>query len=122
MEHKRRVEIDEEIGEDPGTASYLRKYAGAVSKVVGHLSEDRKADYLELAARWNNAGPPREVQIRFVIYLYIQASHLCYCSQCNKYAGPLAHSFIEMMEKQYGAKIVMFMGYVTPQMMMKFTS
>ena len=67
VEHERRKEIDANIDKDPGFRSYLRKYPSAVSKVLEHLPEETKAEYLDLAMKWNKVGPPRDIQIMFAI-------------------------------------------------------
>ena len=71
VEQKRRREINMEIGEEPGSGSYLSKYPGAVSTVLGRLSEETRTEYLEVAAKWNKLGPPRDVQIRYVSSVWI---------------------------------------------------
>jgi hypothetical protein len=69
---KRRKEIDEEIGEPPGSKSYLQKYPGAVSTVMASVTDETKEYYMELAAKWNRAGPPKTIQRRCVMTLQMQ--------------------------------------------------
>jgi hypothetical protein len=122
VEQKNRNDIDHKINEDPGTGSYLKKYALAVSRVVDGLTDEQRERYMQMAREWNSTGPPRDVQIRFVFYnnLIGRNSSIFY-SQGKKYAGSLALSFIEEMERNCGVKMVMFMGFVGKKGTLKYS-
>lgn len=51
----------------------------------------------------------------------VKLVHIFY-SQGEKFAGSLAVSFIEEMERQCGVKLVMFMGFVGKKGTLKYSS
>lgn len=65
--YKKRAEIDERIGEDPGSQSYISHYPGTLTAVVEQLSAKERADYAALAEKWNEEGVPRDLQKRLAI-------------------------------------------------------
>jgi hypothetical protein len=46
---KKRAEIDEEIGEEPGHPGYMGKYVTALNEIVNGLTDEEKKEYMELA-------------------------------------------------------------------------
>ena len=64
--HIKKAEIEvkarELSGANPGAPEYLAKYQQALSKVVDELSDEERAEYLELQDEWNKQGPPEEIK------------------------------------------------------------
>ena len=42
----------------------MRQYASTLNTVLEKLPETEKKEYMDLARKWNNSRPPRDVQMR----------------------------------------------------------
>jgi len=67
----KKAEIIEASGSTPGSPGFLRNYKKAVGEVMKTMSDEAKGEAMDLARKWNKSGPPREVQIRYIISINI---------------------------------------------------
>ena len=114
---KKRNQVDQAIGQDPGTPGYMQQYAGGLNEVLKSLSKEEEREYEQLAKEWNKSHPPREVQIRSVtsklsdIWLSDIFCHYIGCSAAKKSVCASTLSFVRHMKQQYGAEVVVYVGY-----------
>jgi hypothetical protein len=66
---KMRDEIDSRIDAPPGSIQYIRRYGRSLRRVMRGLTDEKREEFLELAEQWNEEGPPRDIQIRYIYQL-----------------------------------------------------
>src|ERR1700726_409527 len=66
---KMRDEIDTRIDAPPGSLQYIRCYGRSLRRVMKGLTDEKREEFLELAEQWNQEGPPRDIQIRYIYQL-----------------------------------------------------
>jgi hypothetical protein len=61
---RERDAINGLINAEPGSTQYLLEYPTTCSQVIEELSADQRKTYVALAKAWNEAGPPRDIQLK----------------------------------------------------------
>jgi hypothetical protein len=66
-------ELTEQLsGATKGTSRYISFYPSAWTQVEQGLSEKVKKEFENLAEKWNKAGPPKELQQKYVtLFIFI---------------------------------------------------
>ena len=62
VEQIRRVEITEIIGANQKDERFWREYSKTVTGIIENLDSETYQKYEQMAQRWNNMGPPPEIQ------------------------------------------------------------
>jgi hypothetical protein len=68
-------QINALIDAQPGTSHYLLNYPTACTKVVEELDTQTRKEYVALAKQWNDSGPERHIQIKYISYLLIMKAY-----------------------------------------------
>jgi len=66
VEQLEKEEINRIIGAPAKSPEYLRRYTNTVTDIMQRLDPEKRKKYTSLAETWNNAGPPHDVQQRYV--------------------------------------------------------
>ena len=54
----------------PGTKAYLGEYQWATTAIIKGLSDEKIAEFQEIASRWNVEGPPTDIKQLYVLQVF----------------------------------------------------
>ena len=82
VEQMKQKEIKDMIGASSRSSTYWREYTNTVTSIIRGMDAKTLEDYQKLAEKWNDMGPPPEIQRRYfqkllsvnVFMVFIKAS------------------------------------------------
>jgi hypothetical protein len=99
-------------GASGGDAQYLGQYPKALSQIIAELSDEKIAEYTQLAEDWNREGASESAKRKSVFSEnLVWVSFKLIGRNAEKRLGKEIKSFTKLLDEQMGAKVFMLVGF-----------